>query len=187
MTVDQVNGAQYSPAVLTLPQTVYTGTIGSEGGESRSKLVASTNYICTGVYRNQNGLWECSFTDNNVWAGSAKNTPICDKLTSYPDLSFETIHSDGIVKSLSSQYIGILALTDATSGLSASSNLSSVIVTLSSYLNALAATFVYDIEPTVHFPLTTPTIPTPKGSATTWATAEDGTVESMEVTYYKSE
>ena len=32
-----------------------------------------------------------------------------------------------------------------------------------------------------------PTIPTPTGTATTWATAEDGTVDSMEVTYYKSE
>ena len=42
---------------------------------------------------------------------------------------------------------------------------------------------VYELETPQSFPLTAPTIPTPTGSATTWATAEDGTVDSMSVTY----
>ena len=42
---------------------------------------------------------------------------------------------------------------------------------------------IYELDTPVQFTLTAPTIPTPKGSATTWATAEDGTVDSMSVTY----
>ena len=42
---------------------------------------------------------------------------------------------------------------------------------------------VYELATPVQFPLAAPTIPTPTGTATTWAKAEDGTVESMEVTY----
>ena len=42
---------------------------------------------------------------------------------------------------------------------------------------------VYELATPTTFAVTAPTIPTPTGTATTWATAEDGTVESMEVTY----
>jgi len=42
---------------------------------------------------------------------------------------------------------------------------------------------VYELATPTTFPLTSSTIPTPSGTATTWATAEDGTVDSMEVTY----
>ena len=41
----------------------------------------------------------------------------------------------------------------------------------------------YGLATPTTFTVPSPTIPTPTGSATTWATAEDGTVDSMEVTY----
>ena len=42
---------------------------------------------------------------------------------------------------------------------------------------------VYKLATPVQFVLSAPDIPTPRGTATTWATAEDGTVDGMEVTY----
>ena len=46
---------------------------------------------------------------------------------------------------------------------------------------------IYPLATPTEFAVTTPSIPTPKGNAYTWATAEDGVVDSMEATYIKSE
>lgn len=44
----------------------------------------------------------------------------------------------------------------------------------------------FSLVTNVQFPLTAPTIPTPTGTAAAWAAAEDGTAESMEVTYMET-
>ena len=45
---------------------------------------------------------------------------------------------------------------------------------------------VYPLDNSTILTISTPSIPTPKGNAYTWATAEDGVVDSMEATYIKS-
>ena len=177
MTVDQVNGAQYSPSVLTLPQTVYTGTIGSEGGESRSGKIKLSDIgasqwdyystLATGIFRAP--LSGVAIPPDNLTPTTAISTAL--KAKAWSPLESTDYACFGV------SVTGLIVVTTGRT-----------ISTVSDFLDQWGDIEVcYPLATPVQFPLTTPTIPTPSGTATTWATAEDGTVESMEVTYIKSE
>ena len=164
-------------AVLTIPQTVYTGTIGSEGGESRSaELIAD---------------------DSLNWSVSASNST--NIVFSVNVLPFGTAVEIGQISNMFVRNLDANVPSDSsrqnTFVLGVSGNLF-VQVSIAEYPDVdtfkalLAVTplhIVYPLATHTTFAVPTPTIPTPTGTATTWATAEDGTVDSMEVTYIKSE
>lgn len=156
-----------SQTVLTLPQTVYTGTIGSDGGESRWGEV---------------DLGTLSYTKYDVAQGTLFRAAVTGikRLTSGAD----------IPNILCSQYATKSNATRADKSVSQQANSIEIDIIDSSYSDA--ATFktamdgvqlCYELATPTTFAVPSVTIPTPRGTATTWATAEDGTVESMEVTY----
>lgn len=117
--------------------------------ERRYREIKSSNYACFGAFRNIMGVWVCSFRIDGTVAKSAKGIAICDALPSFPDLTYVSLDSNGIVKPLDGNFVGILGLTDETSGLSASSTASTVQATFANYLNARECSFVYELaEPT---------------------------------------
>ena len=157
---------------ITLPQTVYTGTIGSDGGESRDVSV---------VYNGSNMQWATGFggfiTDQSLVTGynnpDAVPNLLCDI---YPVMPYYQATQSARAMSViyggeGYTYNGRIVVRDNT------------ISSLSEFTAQLTGHQIVYRSTSTQFPLTAPTIPTPTGTATTWATAEDGTVESMEVTY----
>ena len=161
-----------SQTVLTLPQTVYTGTIGSEGGESRDVSV---------VYNGSNMQWATGFggfiTDQSLVTGynnpDAVPNLLCDI---YPVMPYyqatQSARSMSVIYGGEGYtYNGRIVVRDNT------------ISSLSEFTAQLTGHQIVYRSTSTQFPLTAPTIPTPTGTATTWATAEDGNVDSMSVTY----
>ena len=155
-------------AVITLPQTVYTGTIGSEGGESRSayrtfaELGADTrwNRLTSGTF---------AFYINRIFA-----LPNCSyPLPEQPLSTHYTYLQSGTMQNETFRVSDALYIVD---------NRFESIADFRAWLSSTDGGFWYRSTPTT-FAVPSPTIPTPTGTATTWATAEDGTVESMEVSY----
>lgn len=168
MTVDQVNGAQYSPAVLTLPQTVYTGTIGSEGGESRSTAIDMGS--CTWSYSATYNRMSCSpiaevkpplGTEINAYCEMFKVVTANYGWTHRDTEQMIAIDESGYIRVYSPPYTDPAEFTSAVSG----------------------KKLICELATPTTFAVPSVTIPTPTGTATTWATAEDGTVDGMEVTY----
>lgn len=150
-----------SQTVLTLPQTVYTGTIGSEGGESRTAVVTVSDLVWS--YNRE--TFFASIPDKAFGMG---NAIICEQYK--PSISTGFNLSDyEISVGGSNNYIYIKdpRYTTASEFKAAQGDVK----------------IVYPLAVPTDFSVTAPTIPTPTGTATTWATTEDGTVESMEVTY----
>lgn len=112
----------------------------------RYKEVKSNNYTCYGAFRNEFNVWCCAFKVNETTpANSALKAPISDVLASFPDKTYANINVDGIVNPLVGDAIGIMALTDATSGLSSTSTAQQVHTLFTNYLNTRDASFVYEL------------------------------------------
>ena len=155
--------------------TVYTGTIGSEGGESRCAMVDMGDMTWDRV--GSNGRFYSSSIRTLVKAGSDAD--------GYDNAFAETYKAQNVA---SLSFLSDYCMSVDTSGnvqLYDSSKAGMTGVDLKTALTGIK--MVYKLATPVQFVLSAPDIPTPRGTATTWATAEDGTVESMEVTYYKSE
>lgn len=174
MTVDQVNGAQYSPAVLTLPQTVYTATIGSGGEESRWGEVdlGTLNWHASGS--TQHGFYA---TLPFAYAIGINIPAMC-----------EAYKYAGTRASAQGYYGNNGELTVYQRF--GSSYASECYVVDENYSDAASFTasvqgvkFVAELADPTTFAVPSVSIPTPTGTATTWATAEDGIVDTMEVTY----
>lgn len=117
-----------------------------DGTVTRKYREVKTNqYVCSGAYRNSLGLWVCSFREIDRNAGSVKKAPISDMLASFPDKTYNSISEDGVVGAISENFIGIIGLTDATSGLSSASTDSEVNNVFSNYLNTREPSFVYEL------------------------------------------
>lgn len=169
MTVDQVNGAQYSPAVLTLPQTVYTGTIGSEGGESRWGEVDLGDLNWGDSYNSINGLRYASISDIKPPTVSAERRTgfMCEAYKPAASIGLNDQFSDMAM----CRYQHLILIRNTS-------------LSFDDFKTSVQGTkLIYELSTPSTFALTSATIPTPTGTATTWATAEDGTVDGMEVTY----
>lgn len=163
MLVEGTTAEQYEPynasqTVLTLPQTVYTGTIGSEGGESRCGEVDLGTLTW---HSNSLGLYSMGLVGiAKTYPNGQPNHVLFENYQSKPSKVGGTYVNEPNVISLNSNgYLYTSATTTPT------------------------GKCVYELIDPVQFAVTSPTIPTPTGTATTWATAEDGTVDGMEVTY----
>ena len=158
-------------AVLTLPQTVYTGTVWSGGGESTLTKVKITSF--TGSWGvTTNGYVAYASVPNAVRDPTAVN--LCDKFV-FHNSSYTSapVFSYGCNNGANTTWTFILPSTVH--------NLSEAkqwIIDNGGYIE-----FTAKLATPTTFAVPSVTIPTPRGTATTWATAEDGTVESMEVTY----
>jgi len=142
-----------SQTVITLPQTVYTGTIGSEGGESRWGEVdlGTLNWFTASPYR-------------------AASLPLAKKPQTNSD----------VANMLAEKYHVVARNSTNTTNDTAIDTTGTLFVRTSETPSGM---LVYELTDPVQFAVPSVTIPTPSGTATTWATAEDGTVDSMEVTY----
>lgn len=163
---------------ITLPQTVYDGTVGSDGAES-----GWASYTATG--NETLAEWILNGTSANIAArilnvndalryayyeDGAKNA-MCDMLPQVTNIQMYNVRTNvGICvmnnKEIAIQVDGVTTLEE-----------------MSAWLAENRPTFVYKKATPTQLSITSPTIPTPKGTATAWATAEDGTVDSMTVTY----
>jgi hypothetical protein len=185
-----------SQTVLTLPQTVYTGTIGSEGGESRSATFVmdgdTSKYSQMAIWytadaeRDTLGIyWYFTYPGFSNLPTPAVSQTVdtgmadCLKWDKYGIYGKNTPYICGITGQ-NNPYFAIRlpksVLADVSSEQAAKES-------AMAYLAEHPVTVVYDLATPTTFAVPSATIPTPTGSATTWATAEDGTVESMEVTY----
>ena len=160
-----------SQTVLTLPQTVYTGTIGSEGGESRSAMVDMGDMT-----------WDRDGSAGRFYSSSIRTLVKAGSDADGYDNAFAETYKAQNVASLS--FLSDYCMSVDTSGnvqLYDSSKAGMTGVDLKTALTGIK--MVYKLATPVQFVLSAPDIPTPRGTATTWATAEDGTVDGMEVTY----
>lgn len=160
-------------AVITLPETIYNGEVFAGGAVSRTATITFTG------------------ADSENWSAYLDNgfSIVIDNMQ-------EGRRQQGRTNWLKVDTVGISEDNLAWLGV-ANKRLYAVRVsallpefTISAWKEYLA---LHPLQ--VEYPLATPTtptlstpsIPTPTGNATTWATAEDGVVDSMEVTYIKSE
>ena len=157
-----------SQTVLTLPSTVYTATIGSDGGESRWGEVDLGTlswmfFNIEGHYRFVAYPQGIKSFDSNLPANILCSSYAVDTANHvYNDVTDKRIASGG----------GVLLVYD--------SDYSSA----DDFKTAMSGVqLVYELATPTTFAVPSVTIPTPKGTATTWATAEDGSVDSMVVTY----
>ena len=138
--------------------TVYTGTIGSEGGESRWGEVD----LGTLTWRsNSLGLYSMDLDGiAKTYPNGQPNKIMFERYESKPSKTGGTYVDEPNVISLNANgYLYTSATTSPT------------------------GKCVFELITPITFSVPSVTIPTPTGSATTWTTAEDGTVDSMEVTY----
>lgn len=163
-----------SQTVITLPSTVYTATIGSEGGESRQKKIvldgSPDENIAIGGYGMSFRFELPNDAKLTVSTANLAND-ICNQLVQVKQAS--TWGVNGTFSRVNNRRDVWFKIDDTITTLE----------DLRTYLASNPIEYVYELATPQTFPLTAPTIPTPTGTATTWATAEDGTVESMEVTY----
>lgn len=154
--------------------TVYTGTIGSEGGESRSAKIVLTG--TEDFYRNEtiNGHWRFTLAVTNVEKSLTPNAISNMYKACNPNETYLGVKGVSHNSTSSSLFICDEQFTTAE-------ELKTFLA--AQYAASTPVYIVYPLETPTTFAVPSVTIPTPTGTATTWATAEDGTVESMEVTY----
>ena len=163
-----------SQTVLTLPQTVYTGTIGSEGGESRWGEVdlGTLNWSASGStphgfyaslpLKYAIGIDIPAMCEAYKYAGTRANAQ------GYYGNNGEITVYERVQPSYPSEcYVVDENYSDAASFKA----------------SVQGVKLVTELATPTTFAVPSPTIPTPTGNATTWATAEDGIVDTMEVTY----
>ena len=157
-------------AVLTLPQTVYTGTVGSGGGESSTEeldlaTIDSTRWRFGAALNDGTGYYV--YITGTV---SNPTTMISDRYVRTSGGAWEAL---SFGQFMATTYLIITVPNECSTLESARDYL----------INTNKPQFVMSLSTPTEFALSTPTIPTPRGTATTWATAEDGTVDSMSVSY----
>ena len=145
-------------------------TYASDGTHTiRYRQVKITNAYISGPFRNSYGIWCASILDSETdIVPSAKNPVTCDKLTCFPSsVTYSSIAGNGLVVPTNANFIAILGLDDATSGLNASSTTAQVMTAMANYLNTLQPTIVYELAtPTTETadPFTNPQICDPDGT-----------------------
>ena len=162
-----------SQTVLTLPQTVYTGTIGSEGGESRSAEVDLGTLEWSPRTYGGNQFYTAFVSNMKAYGNYEVPNWYCEAYKPVSANNFIVAMNDGSIShGVTGFYIDYIIIRNSN------------YTTASELAESLQGVkLVYELATPVQFSITAPSIPTPTGSATTWATAEDGTVDSMEVTY----
>lgn len=164
-----------SQTVITLPSTVYTATIGAEGGESRWEIADLGDFTWTRATTTEGEPYPYR------WATQAQAIPCSGTVSEincisdhYKAVSYiQLLHGDAnnICSCEVRGYINVVnsALDELTP---------------SQVKSALSGVkLLYRLATPTTFSVPSVTIPTPTGTATTWATAEDGQVDSMSVTY----
>lgn len=147
--------------------TVYTGTIGSEGGESRWGEVDLGDLTWT--YDNTTydyGYFQSTISDRAV---SDSNNFLCEAYANATGTRATLQNNQIARRNSSTKYV---CIRDDTY---------SDVATFTASMQGIK--LVYELETPTTFAVPSVTIPTPTGTATTWATAEDGTVDGMVVTY----
>ena len=159
-------------AIITLPQTVYTGTIGSDGGESRwgEADLGTLNWTRYNPTATNIPVYY-TLIDSLTPSSGIRCISSAYKCMSWTSLDARTDYSIEVHPTLRYIYIA-----------------DSRYQTADEFKNAVSGVqFVYPLNTPTTFPLTSPTIPTPTGTATTWATAEDGIVTNFSATYLQGE
>lgn len=170
--------------IITLPQTVYRGTVSADGGESNTarkilngaseeEWIYSSGWSTTDTavfYSNVQldnalyGNWDVIYITNcNLFTPTTRN-----------NLRFndsQAISYSGNINDLPLISVRV------------SRSIASTVEEFTTYLASNPLEVVYQLITPIQFSLTAPDIPTPRGDATTWIVAEDGIVVSMEVTY----
>ena len=164
-----------SQTVLTLPQTVYTGTIGSEGGESR------WGEVDLGTLN-----WDASTPENHIFRSNSLQGSIVPPVTG-------NIVTSAICEQFSAMgYTPISASDNGKFAVADITNYASGRIvfidhrwdSIDDFVTAVSGVkLVFPLINPTTFSVPSVTIPSPSGTATTWATAEDGIVDTMEVTY----
>lgn len=160
-----------SSSVITLPTTIYNGSVSDDGAVSNWGVV---------------DLGDLTFSAS-TFASTYHSFRITNLRIAPPSSDSDPIHA--ICNCLKSLDYGSSWTPNSIAPNTSGSDLIRVIVPTDintvEELKALLAgmQIVYELPAPVSFTLTTPDIPTPTGTATAWATAEDGTVDGMEVTY----
>ena len=161
-------------AVITLPTTIYNGSVSDDGAVSNwgeVDLGTINNWARTttaGI-----SYYYCTFSS----VAKGTDNIMCEQLkamASSTDVAFVTYGEDCIINTYINSN-GLRVRYDSVS-------------TVADLITALQGVkLVYELANSVQFPLTTPDIPTPTGNATTWATAEDGIVTNFSATYLQAE
>lgn len=146
-------------AVITLPYTIYDGTISNEGGLRRWLSYTITNVGSVGVSTLGVKYAQCGVLGSAKYDGGI----MCESYK--PSNNAGTDNSIRLIGN--SLYVYDNRFTD--------------LETAQSLL--IGVKLIYELATPIPFSLTTPDILTSRGNASAWATAEDGTVESMSVTY----
>lgn len=161
---------------ITLPGTIYNGTVGRDGGE-----------ILWGEVDMGTLNWAYITNDGEPYFAAYVNETVPSGYEKMPGLN----QICSCYKTASSTGTG--SLRDMEIGATGSNN-SRVFVKdsrftdLSSFITFVTGKqLVYQLETPAQFTFTTPTIPTTEGDATIWITAEDGIVTSFTATYLQSE
>lgn len=172
-----------SSSVITLPSTIYSGQVYTGGAVSRmAKVVLDGTQ--TGILPN----WRSTETSVGVlYPYSVIPNKVSESDTIPPNILADVLPTITYrVAYNGTSDIGISAVTGAGMW-GVCIRLPDITLTTSALVNQYLAehpiTVIYEVATPTSLTISTPTIPTPKGNATTWATAEDGTVDGMEVTY----
>lgn len=159
-----------SESVIILPQTVYTGIIGNGGGESRDADV-DLGTLSWRRYEFAGGVFVffANIPERIAWSDvMCECYPVNNNRIAAADLLDKTLGCN-----INSTYIYIRDDTYSDE---------------QSFVAFITGKkLVYLLATPQTFTLTAPSIPTPTGEATTWASAEDGMVDSMEVGYIEKE
>ena len=171
--------------------TVYTGTIGSEGGESRDVVYEFDENLTwqtwgvnnqvqgiTGFYFYRSNTPTIDWTNINVAVGT-NWLPINNRIWGGGAVGYYT-NNTNVNPATWYEMVGI---ENNVAGIEDTDTAQQAIDKFKAYLANNPLQVRFSLVTPAQFPITSPTIPTPTGSATTWATAEDGTVDGMEVTY----
>lgn len=159
-----------SSSVIPLPETIYSGQVYTGGAvESSEEIDLAT--IPQTRWRFGNPLSDgTGYYVYIVGTVSTPTTMISDRYVRVTSPSWETMSFGQFI---ATTYLVITVPNEC-----------STLETARDYLiNTNKPQFVVSLATPTTLTITTPSIPTPKGNASTWATAEDGTVDGMEVTY----
>lgn len=145
--------------VITLPQTIYSGHVSDDGAVSNSGEVDMGTLRW--AYEQSNQRFYTSSLIGIIKGNSTVKSDV------YKNGS--TLTTNGTAQVTASGYVYV---RDEPYN------------TVSDFATAVAGhQLVYELATPTTITITTPDIPTPTGNATTWATAEDGVVDSMTVQY----
>lgn len=158
--------------------TLYGGTIGSEGGESRSAVIV-LNGLESWAGDAAKGFYHPEYRMKKL--SNYSNTMMCETLTvcnnnygGFQNIDYAiTGYHDPQNRYPNDNWIYV-RVRDITS-----------VAELKAWLAENPVTVVFELATPTTFAVPSATIPTPTGTAATWATAEDGTVDSMSVTYVR--